>query len=160
MAKKKTKKDYSVSLDRFPDYASEGCGTVIYVFNKKIDYDLIEEYTNEVFPNGYSEYDPSTYYSKIAGELSDEVTYDDLISSIKSGKTPKAKLMKFFKEIIDDRYDYVIVIGNDENLPKDEDDDEESEYIYISDLLLNEAEKRIDVYGKDLILYIRTYDEP
>lgn len=154
--KKKIKFDLDDIIPSNGGYCKESLidGTVIFIFNKEVNYDAIKQYTDYCYTRtwlneddeeviDFAEYDPSNYYSEIAGELEDGYNYDDLISIIKIGKTPKEKLFLFFKEVIDNAHlievnesgHYIDEINNDE--------------------YLNNVIKKI---GKNLVIFIRNYD--
>ena len=74
-----------------------GDGKVVYMFDKELDYDAIEEVVAKVYDGDASEYDPSTLDSTIAGEIQDEISAQQIVDKIDGDLTSTAKLEQFLK---------------------------------------------------------------
>ena len=125
-------------------YKTDGEGRVIFIFTGEINPDVVERFTWEIYTSDFSECEHSSYESKIAGKLKDEVRYDYLIKRIKEGKTSEDKLLLLFKEILDNKDKLMVV-------------DDENKKIYEL-TKVNELKKYIKKFGKNLILLIKEYD--
>ena len=106
------KNSYNIQHLKGPfGYRREGGGVVVYIYTGMLDFDAIDqvvtytynEYTNDETGEkilDWSEYDPSTIYTKRAGEISDEWTLKDIADMIDDESPFISKIKKFIVEEI------------------------------------------------------------
>jgi len=91
-------------------YMENGDGKVIYMFDKELDYDAIQEVVAKVYGEDVSEYDPSSLDSSMAGVLQDELSMQQIAQKIEGDLDASAKFELFVKmDILDNNIPLIYV---------------------------------------------------
>lgn len=156
-SKKQGRDHFEIVGDISGGYRKDGGGIFIFLFDKKVNRAAIDSLTDSIYTEtweddesgeemGVSEYDPSLYQSNIAGDLEDEINYQELVRKIKLGETPAEKIRLFIDEVISSDYELILV------------DDKKMIIQKVNNY--SEIEERISLIGKNLIIFIREFDSP
>jgi len=136
-------------------YRREGDGRVVYLFNSEVDYDAIEQVTDNVYTDttededgeevaDFAEYDPSCLDSDMAGEIEDELSMTEIADKIKGDANNTEKFELFLKHDVLDRGIPLIFV--------------DAKSKTISQIELNDLHRIVDLYKNRLIIFIREYD--
>jgi hypothetical protein len=136
-------------------YRREGDGRVVYLFNAEVDYDAIEQVTDNVYTEttededgeevvDFSEYEPSFLDSDMAGNIEDELSMTEIADKIKGDADNTEKFELFLKQDVLDRGIPVIFV--------------DAESKTISQIELNDLHRIVGLYKNRLIIFIREYD--
>ena len=136
-------------------FKSDGGGIVVYLLNSERGADVIPQIVDALYTDvfedddkedvqDWSEYDPSTLETVIAGELSDELTMAEVVEKIGGDASNIEKFQSFLKEVMDASIPLVFI-------------DSVSKRIYQiekHDIMLETVKQNED----KLRIYIREYD--
>ena len=126
-------------------FMREGSGRFAYVSNSDIEENTIKNFTDLAYKNkNFVKYDTAIYYSNIAGDIINITDYEYLVNNIKKGQTPKEKLISFFKELLENQVNVIII------------DNKSKKIIQTEDIEL--IEKYVSQFAKNLIIQYREYD--
>ena len=137
-------------------YMREGDGIVVYLFNAEVDFDAMDQVTDRFYTDtiededgeevvDFAEYDPSTLYSDMAGDIQDKLSMTEVADKIKGDADNTEKFALFLRQDIWDK-DIALVFINAETKE-------------ITQVLSPEQINRIvDTYKDRLKIFIREYD--
>ena len=149
---------YDIELKEDFGHRRSGDGIVVYLYYTELDYEAVKEVVSHVYYTednkvenedgeedyDWSEYDPSSIYTKTVGDIDDEITMEGVKVSGETKQIDKDKFSRLLKEIFSE-LEYPLVFIDTENKEVYKIDDQKE----IDDLM----SKRED-YG----IYIREYD--